>query len=203
MSNRVVGVFHTKEEAIRVIRALRDRGYDAEDISIVAKSDSAVARIEKETGGDYEYEEGSKVMEGLTAGAAGGGLLGGIAGLLLGLGTFAIPGLGALVAAGPLAATLGGAAAGGAVGGIVGALVGMGIPEEDAKVYEQHVKEGRILVIVDVGDTNEDEIYDTFITNNSLHSKMYSVADHEDGRKSVNERDRDQGLAVRRDDNRF
>ncbi len=197
MSNRVVGVFHTGEEAVRVVRALRDRGYEAEDISIVAKSDSEVERIEKVTGGDYEYEEGSKLMEGLTAGAAGGGLIGGIAGLLLGLGTFAIPGLGPLVAAGPLAATLGGAAAGGAVGGIVGALVGMGIPEEDAKVYEQHVKEGRILVIVDTEGTDEEAVYDTFITNNSLYSKMYPETGDRDDRRL--EDDRDDGLTLRSD----
>jgi hypothetical protein len=58
----------------------------------------------------------------------------------------AIPGIGPIVAAGALATTLGGAAVGAVAGGLIGALVGAGIPEEDARGYETHVKEGRILI---------------------------------------------------------
>jgi hypothetical protein len=75
-----------------------------------------------------------------------GGLFGGAAGWLVGIGALAIPGIGPIVAAGALATTLGGAAVGAAAGGLIGALVGAGIPEEDARTYETHVKEGRILI---------------------------------------------------------
>ena len=74
------------------------------------------------------------------------GITGGIAGWLVGIGALAIPGIGPIVAAGALATTLGGAAIGAVAGGLIGALVGAGIPEDDARSYETHVREGRILI---------------------------------------------------------
>jgi hypothetical protein len=83
---------------------------------------------------------------GATAGAFLGGITGGIAGWLIGIGALAIPGIGPIVAAGALATTLGGAAVGAVAGGLIGALVGAGIPEDDAREYETHVGQGRILI---------------------------------------------------------
>ncbi len=60
----------------------------------------------------------------------------------------AIPGLGPLIAAGPIVATLADVGAGGTLGGLVGALVGAGIPEYEAKRYEGHVKNGGVLLSV-------------------------------------------------------
>src|SRR5204862_6541216 len=90
----------------------------------------------------------TKAPEGATAGASAGGLLGGTLGLLAGIGALAIPGVGPLIAAGPLLAALSGAAAGAAVGGLTGALVGLGIPEMEAKHYEGKLKGGNILLAV-------------------------------------------------------
>jgi hypothetical protein len=64
----------------------------------------------------------------------------------------AIPGIGPLLAAGPIVAALAGAGAVGAVGGIAGALVGLGIPEIEAKRYEKEIKEGRLLLSVRCAD---------------------------------------------------
>jgi hypothetical protein len=75
-------------------------------------------------------------------------LIAGTFGLLAGIGVLAIPGVGLLVAAGPIVAVLAGLGAGGAVGGIIGALVGMGIPEYEAKRYEGHIKAGGVLLSV-------------------------------------------------------
>jgi hypothetical protein len=69
-------------------------------------------------------------------------------GVLAGIGALAIPGVGPLIAAGPIVAGLAGLGVGGAVGGIVGALVGMGIPEYEAKRYEGHVKNGGTLMSI-------------------------------------------------------
>jgi hypothetical protein len=74
--------------------------------------------------------------------------VGGTIGLLAGLGTLAIPGLGPFIAAGPIMAALSGAAAGATAGGLVGALIGMGIPEYEAKAYENRLKNGGYLVAV-------------------------------------------------------
>ena len=79
-----------------------------------------------------------------------------IAGLLVGIGALAVPGIGPVLAFGPLAAAIGataaGAGLGAAAGGIIGALVGLGIPEEDANFYAEGVKRGGVLVTVRADD---------------------------------------------------
>jgi len=82
----------------------------------------------------------------------------GVFGWLVGIGTVAIPGVGPLIAAGPILAALSGAAAGGAVGGLAGGLVGLGIPEYEAKQYEGKVKNGNILISVHTEDSKERSI---------------------------------------------
>ena len=93
-------------------------------------------------------EKATKAPEGAAAGAGSGAVLGGTLGLLAGIGALAIPGVGPLIAAGPIMATLAGIGVGGAVGGFTGALIGIGIPEYEAKRYEGLIKEGRILLSV-------------------------------------------------------
>ncbi len=75
-----------------------------------------------------------------TTGAVAGGVLVGALGWLVGIGSLAIPGVGPLIAAGPILAALTGAAAGGAVGGLTGGLIGLGIPEYEAKRYEGAIR---------------------------------------------------------------
>ncbi len=81
-------------------------------------------------------------------------MLGGIAGLLIGAGTFAIPGLGLLTAAGPLAGLLSGAV----TGGIVGGLIDLGIPETKTSLYEEGLKEGKILMTTKVKAENINQV---------------------------------------------
>ena len=86
-----------------------------------------------------------------------GGAVGGTIGLLAGIGALAIPGVGPLIAAGPLLAALSGAAAGAAVGGVTGALVGLGIPELEAKTYEGKIRGGNILIAVHTSDSEHEK----------------------------------------------
>jgi tetrahydromethanopterin S-methyltransferase subunit C len=104
---------------------------------------------------DFAHEHNTKAPEGAVAGAGAGGVLGGTLGVLAGIGTLAIPGLGPLIAAGPLLAALSGAAVGAAVGGLAGALIGMGIPEIEAKSYEAKVRGGNILLSVHTESTEQ------------------------------------------------
>jgi hypothetical protein len=67
-------------------------------------------------------------------------------GWLLGTGALAIPGLGPVIAAGPIVAGLAGVGAGSVIGEIAGALAGLGIPEYEAKRYAGRVKHGGILL---------------------------------------------------------
>ncbi len=89
-------------------------------------------------------------------GAGIGAAVGGAGGLLAGLGIMAIPGVGPVVAAGWLAATLtgavGGAVVGGVAGGLIGALTESGVSEEDAHVYAESVRRGGSLVTARVAD---------------------------------------------------
>lgn len=147
--SRVVGSYGTEMEAVEVIKDLQRQGYRDEDISVLSKDKRDVEHITEETG--------TQAGEGAAAGAATGGALGGLGGILAGLGALAIPGIGPIVAAGPIAAGLAGAAAGAGVGGIAGALVGLGVPEEEAKSYEAQFKEGRILILLEDDETNQSD----------------------------------------------
>jgi uncharacterized membrane protein len=92
----------------------------------------------------------------------------------LGIGALAIPGVGPIIAAGPIVATLTGAAVGAGAGGIVGGLVGLGIPEDEANEYNDYVNEGDILVMVDSDAERDHYVHDTFRSNNSRNAQRYN-----------------------------
>ena len=141
MAKHTVGYYDTEQEAVAAIEELKQQGYRSEDISIVSKRQSDVDMISNETG--------AEAVEGAVTGVAAGGALGGIGGVLLGLGALAIPGIGPVIAAGPIATGLVGLAAGASVGGLAGAFVGMGLSAEEANRHNEQFEEGKILVIVD------------------------------------------------------
>lgn len=87
--------------------------------------------------------------------AAAGGVVGGTLGLLAGIGALAIPGGGPLIAAGPLFAALTGLGVGATAGGIAGGLIGLGIPEFEAKRYENRIAEGNLLISINAEDGDE------------------------------------------------
>lgn len=144
-SGWVTGQFQDRESAERAYNALHSRGYTQDDVNLIMSDDTRNKHFKnQDTVKDTEL--GSKALEGAGAGSAIGGTLGAIAGAIAAIGTtLLIPGLG-LVIAGPIAAAIAGAGAGGAAGGLVGALIGAGIPEERAKIYEQGVKDGHIVM---------------------------------------------------------
>lgn len=139
--SRVVGSYHSEKEAIEAIEDLKRQGHRTEDISVLSKSKEETQNITEETG--------THAGEGAATGALAGGALGGLGGVLAGIGALAIPGIGPIVAAGPIVAGLTGAAAGAGVGGLAGALIGLGIPEDEAADYENRFNEGEILVLVE------------------------------------------------------
>ncbi|SMC65019.1 general stress protein [Sporomusa malonica] len=129
----VIGVFNSRDNAERAVNALRSQGFTTEEINIVSKNKNNRAQQ-----GEEYFEDD------ITDGALTGGTLGGIGGLLLGAGALAIPGVGPILAAGPIAAALSGAVA----GGIAGGLIDWGIPAEAGRRYEQQVAQGGILAII-------------------------------------------------------
>jgi hypothetical protein len=143
MSNKntaVFGIYATPGTAEAAVDHLLAKGFSNAAISVLLPDDESTRA--------FAHEKNTKAPEGTTVGVTTGGVIGGTLGLLAGIGVLAIPGVGPLIAAGPIMATLAGLGAGGAVGGLVGALVGMGIPEYEAKRYEGAVKGGGTLLSV-------------------------------------------------------
>lgn len=136
----VFGIYATPGTAEAAVDHLLVRGFTNESISVLLPDDESTRA--------FAHEKHTKAPEGTATGVTAGGVIGGTLGLLAGIGALAIPGVGPLIAAGPIVATLAGLGVGGAVGGIVGALVGMGIPEFEAKRYEGAVKDGGTLLSV-------------------------------------------------------
>jgi hypothetical protein len=120
-----------------------------------SNNDISVLLPDNQSSKEFAHEKNTKAPEGTTTGAATGGVIGGTLGLLAGIGSLAIPGVGPFIAAGPIMAALAGLGVGGAVGGLIGALVGMGIPEYEAKRYEGRIKSGGVLLSVHCA-TSED-----------------------------------------------
>src|SRR5947209_13936152 len=117
----VFGIFTTRALAEEAVDRLIAKGFRNEDISVLLQDNVGTK--------DFAVEKHTKAPEGTATGAVAGGVIGGTIGLLAGIGILAIPGLGPLIAAGPVIAALTGIGSGGVVGGLIGSLVGMGIPE--------------------------------------------------------------------------
>ena len=149
MKKSVIGIVETQIQAERIVDQLQQRGISSGDISVLFP--------DKRGSKDFAHEHNTKAPEGAVAGIGAGGVVGGTLGLLAGIGALAIPGVGPLIAAGPLMAALSGAAAGAAVGGIAGGLIGLGIPEIEAKKYEGKLQSGNIVLAVHVDNGDEEK----------------------------------------------
>lgn len=143
-STQVVGLFRDQTDAERGIQRLKQLGFNESQIGVALRDHSQQKELAESTG--------TQVAEGAATGAISGGVLGGVIGLLAGVGALAIPGIGPIIAGGTLASTLAGAGIGAAAGGLLGALVGMGIPEEDAKHFDEGFRAGGTLVTVNAGN---------------------------------------------------
>src|ERR1700739_3331857 len=143
----VFGIYSTREAVERAADAIVNAGFSTSDISVLLPENLGKRAI--------GTEKATKAPEGATAGGTTGALLGGALGMLAGIGALAIPGVGPLIAAGPIMAALAGVGVGGAVGGFTGALVGLGIPQNEAKRYEGRIQKGGILLSVHCDTSDE------------------------------------------------
>ena len=170
MAKSIVGIAKTNLQVERTIDELQEE-------ALIPVSEISVIMPEAAGGLAVGPEKATKAPEGAGAGALTGGVIGGTIGLLAGMGTLAIPGLGPLIAAGPILAALGGTAAGATAGSIVGALVGLGIPESEAKVYEERLKEGGYLVAVQVANNEVADMSREIMKRNNLED-VSLVSEH-------------------------
>lgn len=134
-------------QAEQIVDNLQNSNFDVSEISVLMP-DTAGKH-------DFGHVKATKAPEGATTGATAGGVTGGVLGLLAGIGALAIPGVGPFIAAGPLMAALSGSALGATAGGLVGGLIGLGIPEIEAKRYEEKLRNGNFLIAVDAEDSDQ------------------------------------------------
>jgi len=148
MSHQVLAVFKNPQAAGMATDRLLQAGVSEPQISILSDQASLSPHM--------GVEATSKAPEGIATGGAIGGAIGAIAAGAAAVGSIAIPGVGVLV--GPLVAALAGAGAGAVAGGAVGGLIGLGIPEHEAKSYQTAIREGGILIGVEVPDGNVEPV---------------------------------------------
>lgn len=145
----IVGLFDNASDAQQVVNELQAAGINHNKISIVASQQA----VGSSTASSSQADDSA-------SGAASGAVTGGVLGALAGAALIALPG-GPLLAAGPLlAGALTGAGVGAAAGGLVGALTGAGVPEDEARYYDEGVRRGGTLVTVSAEDNQADRITD-------------------------------------------
>jgi hypothetical protein len=148
----VFGLFDDRADAEAAVRDLETRSFPRDAISILARHfDDGVA-----TTTDREVVVTDSHA---AAGARTGAVLGGVGGMLLGATALLVPGVGPLLALGPiLGYGLIGAGLGAATGGVIGLLVDMGMPREHAEYYAEGLRRGGTIVSVQVANEEQAEI---------------------------------------------
>jgi len=147
MPNKVVlGLYSTRRQVENAVDELKAQGFRNTDVSVLFSENVGTK--------DFAHEKGTKAPEGLATGATSGAVIGGTLGWLAGIGALAIPGVGPLIAAGPIIGALTGVGVGGTVGGVAGGLIGLGIPEYEANRYDGRIKSGNILLSVHADDSS-------------------------------------------------
>src|SRR5664279_161603 len=147
-NSAVVAIYNSQTEAEASINELQRSGFDMKKLSIVGKD----SHTEEQVVGYYNTGDRMKVWGRL------GAFWGGFWGLLFGSAFFMIPGIGPIVAFGPLVgwivAALEGAVVVGGVSALGAGLFSIGIPKDSIVKYETALKSDKFLVITH-GTANE------------------------------------------------
>lgn len=151
----ITAFFDRADTANRAYLELKAAGIDPSKITVLANHQLARK--------DLAITEHTKAPEGAASGAAVGAGVGALVGALTVAGSLLIPGIGWI--AGPLVGALVGAGAGTVTGGIVGALVGAGLPEHEAKVVEDSLRQGGVVLAIHATSRHTDMIRRVLKTN--------------------------------------
>lgn len=149
MAKTIMRLYDDLSNARNAVKDLVQAGFARETISLVAKDSDGRYATEFE---QQKSQSGESLPDDEEEGAITGGIIGGLAGMMLGLGVAAIPGIGPVIAAGPLATMLLGAGTGTITGSLVGAIAEWEVPNEEAEYYAERVQQGRTLVCVSASD---------------------------------------------------
>lgn len=172
--NAVVAIFNSHAKAEEAIRRLQQDGFNMKQLSIVGKD----YHTEEHVVGYYNTGDRMKAW------GKQGAFWGGLWGLLCGSAFFWIPGLGPILVAGPLVATivagLEGAALVGGLGALGAALASAGIPKNRIVQYETELKAGKFLLIAHgtPGEVEHAEnlLKKTQVESTQVHGEPVTVA---------------------------
>jgi hypothetical protein len=200
MAKTIVGSFDTFEHAAGAVDALERMGVPADDLNLVANDAAGNLAAGRGTGtpsaastrlgADATSEGGADdetVASGAGKGAVAGGVIGGTAGLLAGLAGLALPGIGPLVAAGPIAVMLTGAGIGAFAGGLIGGLRQLGVSDSDAEYYAEAVRRGGALVVVRAEDHRAQSVADLMRDRGAIDIESRVAAWRESGWRRFDE----------------
>jgi len=155
----VVGLFSDLKLAEQSVKQLRSNGFSTEEINIISK--------DKHQSGQTTELTDDSIMDGTMT----GGAIGGVGGLLLGAGALAIPGIGPIIAAGPIAATISGAIS----GGIAGGLIDWGIPSEKSEVYSNQVSSGSTLAVIKTTEAKVAQAIQVLTTSGATNIETHNA----------------------------
>ena len=150
-TNTVVGVFTSADQAEKAVRELRSAGYSEDHIGVISRNDDTTAA--QNEGSPNPAAPRADTGHNAASDAGVGAAVGGLGGLLVGFAALAIPGVGPVIAAGPLLAAIGGIGVGAIAGGLIGAMTNVGVPEEEAHYYAEGVRRGDTVVTVQTDDS--------------------------------------------------
>jgi hypothetical protein len=175
MNKKIAGVFEYVDQAVQVIEELKLEGYTMNEISFMAKNIEELNSIVRITNTTPASATDSSIAVGAFSGAITGAAAAGIYGLFAGMSALSVSGWSSAYAAGGVINAVRHSAKGLASGGIAGALRGTGISSEEAIQYEEYIREGRILVLIEADEDRKDKVHDIFTANESLISEMKKI----------------------------
>ena len=143
MIKTITALYDDKTAAQGAVNELVSNGFAQDQISLVSQADGDEAA----TPSNHHPTDAADTKV-IVQDAGIGAAVGGVGGLIIGLAALAIPGIGPIVAAGPIAAALAGLGVGAATGGLVGALQDVGLSYEQVEYYAEGVRRGNTLVTV-------------------------------------------------------
>lgn len=148
MNKTIVAIYDDIVVARQVVEDLVNANFERNSISLITND----AQNQYNHYLDKNYAPRNDAVT-AAEGAGFGAVVGALTGILAGLAALTIPGIGLVIAAGPIVAGLTGALAGAVTGGVVGALVKSGVPKDEAPYYAEGIRRGGTLVSIETSDT--------------------------------------------------
>jgi hypothetical protein len=143
--NCVLGIYESRIAVESAIKGFKDAGFSGSQISVILPDTRTRGSKEMATETDTKAPQSVIVGPGSEVGGSG---VGSALGWLVGIGAVTLPGLGPVIAVGPLIVALAGIGIGRGADGFAGSLAALGLPEVDAKRFEQRLLTGEVLVAI-------------------------------------------------------